>query len=393
MALTELGFNRPLYDEILENQIERAKALFGDDIDTSDQSALGKYIRLNVADLDELYQDLEGVYYARFPNTASGVNLDRLLPYAGITRNPATPARFRVRITGTLDADVEAGFEVSTENLSAVFHVLDNYTMSQPVQDDDESGYVDCLVECNESGVVGNVTPSSINTIVNPSAYIYTVAGIEQVAYGENRESDAALRVRFKAAIAGSASGTKEAIKGAIMRVHNVDGCNIVENATNETVDGIPAHAFKCYVSSDESPATDSAIAKAIFDKKPIGIKAVGSVSVDVIDGGGTAHTISFERSTQKDIYIKITLVKNSFFEQGGVDQIKNNIINYLAAFTNGTDVYMSALYSFINITGVVNVSSLLLSTDGENYSAHDIILSDNEIARTSADKITVTVL
>ena len=33
MALTELGFDRPMYDEILENQIARAKTLFGNDID------------------------------------------------------------------------------------------------------------------------------------------------------------------------------------------------------------------------------------------------------------------------------------------------------------------------------------------------------------------------
>lgn len=392
MALTELGFNRPLYNEILDNQIARAKTLFGNDIDTSDLSALGKFIRLSVADIDALYQDLEGVYYARFPNTASGESLDRLLPYAGITRNPATPARYRVRITGTLDAEIEAGFEVSTENLSAVFHVLDNYTLSETVQDDEESGYADCLVECNEFGTAGNVSPSSIDTVVNPSAYVYSVLGLAQVSCGENRESDAAVRVRFKEAISGAASGTKEAIKGAVMRIHNVDGCNIVENATAETVSGIPPYSFKCFVSSDEQPATDNAVAKAIFDKKPLGIKSVGSVSVTVTDGGGVTHTISFERTTKKQIYVKITLVKNSFFEEDGVDQIKRNIVNYLSTFTNGTDVYLSALYSFINITGVVNVSSLQLSTDGTNYSAADISCSNNEIARISADHITVTV-
>ena len=392
MALTNLGFNRPLYNEILDNQITRARTLFGDNIDTSDQSALGKFIRLSVADIDELYQDLEGIYYARFPNTACGVDLDRLLPYAGITRNPATPARFMVRLTGTLNAEVAAGFEVSTDNLSAVYHVLDNYTLSTAVQDDAESGYADCLVECNEFGTDGNVSPSSIDTIVNPSAYIYSVIGLSQVSYGENRESDAAVRARFKEAISGAASGTKDAIKGAIMRIHNVDGCNIVENATDETVNSIPPHSFKCYVSSDEQAATDQAVAKAIFDKKPIGIKSVGSVSVQVTDDGGAAHTINFERTTRKEIYVNITLVKNSFFEDDGVDQIKSNIVNYLATFTNGTDVYLSALYSFINITGVVNVSSLQLSTDGTNYSATDITCSDNEIARISANHITVTV-
>lgn len=392
MALTELGFNRPLYNDLLENQIARAKTLFGDGIDTSDHSVLGKYIRLCVADLDKLYQDLEGVYYARFPNTACGTDLDRLLPYAGLTRNPATPARFTVRITGTLNTVVPAGFEISTYNLSAVFHVLDNYILSTAVQDDEESGYADCLVECNELGIVGNVSPSSIDSVVKLAANIYTVEGLSQVSLGEDRESDASVRVRFNEAITGSASGTKEAIKGAIMRVNNVDGCNIVENITDETVDSIPPNSFKCYVSSDEQTATDYAVAKAIFDKKPIGIKSVGSVSVQVTDDGGVAHTVCFERTTRKDIYINITLMKNSFFEDDGVAQIKRNIVDYLSMFTNGDDVYLSALYSCINITGVVNVSSLQLSTDGTNYSTADVMCSDNEIARIVPDHIAVTV-
>ena len=126
MALTELGFERPTYDEILENQINRAKTLFGDTIDTSELTALGKYIRINVADIDTLYQTLEGVYYARFPNTASGVSLDRLCPFAGITRNAATYARHKVTLTGTAGATIEAGFEVSNENQSAVFHLIDD---------------------------------------------------------------------------------------------------------------------------------------------------------------------------------------------------------------------------------------------------------------------------
>ena len=76
--LTETGFYRPTYEELLEAQEMRAKELFGNDIDTSDLSVLGKYIRINVTDIDELYQTLEGVYNARFPNTSSGVSLERL---------------------------------------------------------------------------------------------------------------------------------------------------------------------------------------------------------------------------------------------------------------------------------------------------------------------------
>ena len=101
MPLTELGFERPTYDELLQKQIERAKLLFGDDIDTGETTPFGKYIRINVADFADLYELAEKVYYARFPNAATGVSLDRLCPFVGISRNPATYARHKIRFHGT----------------------------------------------------------------------------------------------------------------------------------------------------------------------------------------------------------------------------------------------------------------------------------------------------
>ncbi len=97
--ITGLGLERPTYDDILQSQIQRCKKLFGEDIDTSELSVLGKYIRIAAYDISQAYEDLEATYYARYPNTASGINLDRLCPYAGITRNPAIAATRKVEIT------------------------------------------------------------------------------------------------------------------------------------------------------------------------------------------------------------------------------------------------------------------------------------------------------
>ena len=127
--LTEKGFYRPTYDELLEAQEMRAKELFGKDIDTSNLSVLGKYIRINVGDIDKLWQTLEGVYNARFPNTSSGVSLDRLCVFAGLTRNPATHAKHLVRIAGTKDTVIEGGFLVANESQTQTFHTYEDYVL------------------------------------------------------------------------------------------------------------------------------------------------------------------------------------------------------------------------------------------------------------------------
>ena len=71
--LDDLGFHRPTYAELLAEQETRARQLFGDDIETGEATALGKYIRLNVYDYARLYELAEKIYYARFPNFATGV--------------------------------------------------------------------------------------------------------------------------------------------------------------------------------------------------------------------------------------------------------------------------------------------------------------------------------
>ena len=386
MSLTERGFERPSYNEILEAQINRAKTLFGETIDTSELSALGKYIRINVADLDNLYQVLEGVYYARFPNTATGVSLDRLCPFAGIVRKPASYATHRILIRGTVGATIGVDFEVTTENQSAVFHLTDYCTIGA-------NGTATAVVECNEAGSVGNVAATAINTIVNPLADVDSVEGLETVSYGEERENDVSLRKRFMLGIAGSGSGTAAAIESAIMRVAGVESCSILVNVdSSPTQDGMPAHAFTCYVQSDETPATDQLIAQAIFSKKPLGTPTYGSVEVDVVDDSQNVHTIAFERVTRKDVYIRFTIRTTDDYIEDYADVIKNNLIDFIASLSNDDEVYFSQLYPCINVTGVRNVENLEMSSDGETYRSDiPFVCRFNEIARTSADKITIT--
>ena len=100
MGLTDKGYIRRTYDDILKDKIERAKELFGENIDTSDLSVLGKFLRINAYDQAMAEEEIEAVYYARFPNTASGQSLDRLAAFVGISRNPATPAVYSVRVHG-----------------------------------------------------------------------------------------------------------------------------------------------------------------------------------------------------------------------------------------------------------------------------------------------------
>lgn len=383
MVLTEKGFKRPTYDDLLATQVARAKELFGEDIDTGEQSVLGKFIRINVHDLAECYELLEDIYYARFPNSARGQSLDRLCTFAGVVRDPATAARLQVRFTGNPGAVVPAACMVSGS--SQVFYVDDDYTVGA-------DGQCVAYIRCTQEGTAGNLPPGTGLSIANPDPDLEGVELLGIESYGQERENDTSLRARFNESVAGAGSATIDAIRGAISRVAFVDGVAIVENDTEGTVDGRPPHSFECYVLAPESQ--DQLIAEAIFSKKPLGIKSVGDVEVQVMDEGDRPHVVRFSRTVKRMVHIRAKILVNQFFEAAGVSQVKERLLEYINNLANGEPVYVSSLYGhFHGVHGVANVQELMVSGDDGAFSADNIVVGDYEVARSSADCIEIEVI
>lgn len=384
MPLTNLGYERPTFDDIVETQIERAKKLFGEDIDTNDNTPLGKYIRLNAADFADVYELLETIYYSRFPNTATGVSLDRLSPFVGISRNPATYAVHNIRFIGVAGEYVPEAFEVSVADGTLVYHTYERYLIG-------ESGMVDGVVYCETAGTAGNVPTGKIDTIVSPDVNVESIVHLGIEEYADDVETDISLRKRWSDTLSGAGSDSKSAIKSAIMQVPQVKGAEIIENETDATVDGIPPHSFKCYVLAPDTQ--DQLVANAIYSKKPMGIRAVGDVSVEFVDDYGITRTLSFSRTLEKTIYIKMAITKNQYFETDGVEQIQTAIAEYINNLANGEAVYLSSIYGYIyKAAGVVNVSSLEMSTNGSTYSVGNISVGVGEVARIDTANIEVVV-
>lgn len=384
MALDEKGLLRPTYDELLESRILQAQELFGENVDTSETSVLGKFIRLSVYDFAKLWEYLEMVYYARFPNTATGVSLDRLLPFAGITRNPATRAEHEIKFTGIKDYTIPVGFLVGTVD-GITFYLVNPVTL-------DSTGKGTGVVQCTQLGTLGNVTLGSIVEIVNPDASVYSIEHTDIVTTAQDEETDAALRTRFSQTITGAGSSTAVSIRSEIMRVPGVRGCLIVENQELETDSGgRPAHSFECFVYADESLNED--IARAIFEKKPVGIRTFGKVAVEIEDIYGYSHTINFSHTEEITISLKLAVKTDATFPADGVAQIKTALVNYINGLSNGTDVIYTALFAKIHgVQGVRETTSLTMASDGKTFASSNIAITEGQVAVTSADAITIEV-
>ena len=366
MGLTDNGYVRRTYDDIINDKIQRAKELFGEDIDTGDQTPLGKYLRINAYDQAIAEEEIEAVYYSSKPNSATGQSLDRLLPFGGITRNPATAAAYSVTVQGTAGYVIPVGFLVGTEA------ELTYYTTEEATIGADGSCTV--TVECTEAGTLGNVNASAINKVVNPDASVSAVTGVECLSVGTDEESDTALRKRLKTALTGSGGNNENALRAALLRIPSVQYAAVIVNETNGTdSEGRPAHSFECYVQGGDDYHQE--IAEAIFSMRPIGIQAVGDITVTVLDACGNEKTIGFSKTPTTSVLVKAVLKTDTNFPSDGAALVQANIAAYINGLGVGNSLVLSAIYGHIySIAGVLEVSSLELSTDGgSSYSTANV--------------------
>lgn len=383
MPINERGYIRPTYDDLLADRITLAKELFGEDIDTSNASALGKFIRLSVQDLADAYEAQEILYYGRFPNTATGHNLDRLLPFAGITRNPPTRAEHEIQFTGTANHEIPVGFLVGTTG-AETFYLVNPVTT-------DRNGVGVGIVQCTELGTSGNVKLGDITEIINPDVDVLEIKHTDIITVAEDEETDVDLRKRFAIAVEGSGSGTAASIIGAVMRVNGVKSCLLIANTDSVEVDGRPPNSFEVYVHAPET--VNQEVGEAIFSRKSLGIKAVGDTTVTVRDITGQEQHISFSHVAEVKIGIKLTVHKDTHWELDGEAQIKTALVSYIESLGAGEDVIYAGLYKHIfSIAGVKDVTSLTVSAGGSAYSVGNISISAAQVATLNADNIAIEV-
>lgn len=372
MPLTAKGFERLTYNDIVNKKTQKAKELFGEDIDTSELTPLGKFIRINAFDLAEAEEEAEYIYYSIFPNTASGVSLDRLCVFVGISRNPAEPAKYKVKIIGTADYIVPAGFMVGTTSGINFYNIADARI--------GETGECEITVWCTQPGYM-DLSAGEIIKAVNTVVGITGVEGIEIIENGSDDETDYELRKRFEEAREGAGACTETAIKAALTRVPTVTSAGIIINNTTEAdSDGRPPFSFECYVNGGANYKTE--IAETIYNKKPIGIKTYGNESVIITDEGGYEHTIKFSYTEKVTVYVSLKIKTNTAFEgDSGKTDIASNLKTYIDNLGVGESVIVSSLYGKIHaVSGVEEVTELKLSTDNKIYKTENINVKNYEI-------------
>lgn len=89
-GVTDKGFERRRFPDILEELRENIKAEFGAAANVSESSVFGKLTGIMAQTVANLWELAEDVYNSFSPHTASGIALDHAVALTGIARLPAT---------------------------------------------------------------------------------------------------------------------------------------------------------------------------------------------------------------------------------------------------------------------------------------------------------------
>lgn len=386
--LDEYGFKRPTQSQILADLQQKTLEKLGYDTNVDENSTIGKILCVMAYFFDKSWEDLEGSYYSSFVSTAKGSSLDRIATLMGVSRELQQHAEVSVTFTGTVGTVIPTGFAIST-NDNLVFHTMSNATVGN-------DGTVAVMAECEEVGEIGNVAAGSITLIVNPIADVTSVTNYSAATGGKDKENDAEFRERMLEGLGTTKGSTIDAMLVEILALKGVMSAAIISNDTDETVDGRPAHSFEAFVYG----GAQGEIANAIFEKKPISIQPVGTLTTVINDIAGNPHTIKFSRPTMKQVYVKATLTVTENF--GTTDDVQTAIIKYIGGLDSDqayyyglkmheTCVYTRLLQEIMNV-GEIEDCTLQVSTNGTDWVTTNITADTNEVLEISYSNVTVTV-
>lgn len=135
-GVTDFGFVIKRLTEIYGDKAALAVQLFqdlvavGDIVDTSSSSILGRLIALDSPSEADLWEAAQEVYAAFDPNSATGIALDNLVAYAGITRKEQTFTTASILVAGDTNTLIPVGQTVGSSTTGEQFTTVGAISLS-----------------------------------------------------------------------------------------------------------------------------------------------------------------------------------------------------------------------------------------------------------------------
>lgn len=389
--IEESGLIIPDTSETLSNVEGEFREVFGEDLDVDPSTPQGTLIARIVEIRDAIARNNAEMANQINPDYANGVFLDAIFSLSGGERKAAVKTIVNgVVLTGQPGTMVTQGAMASTVNGDMFELNRERLIESDGTAIGDFVAVEYGPVEV-EAGQLNNIETSILGWtgINNP------LSGVT----GRLVESNASTRRRRRNSLALQGVSTNEAIISRLYDIDTVRSLSYLENyeSVDQVIEGISMRAHSIWVCVEGG--SDEEVAQALYDTKTIGAGYNGSIEVDIRDPRTPIfHTVKFDRPTDIEVLIRVTVAPSSLDVQQLVPDLVMNYVNQEiegdVSFVVGSNVSPWEISGAINQQRPdIRVRKVELSVVGSGaWSTDELQIAINEIARTQRSSITVFV-
>lgn len=309
------GLEIPTLQEIRDDMAADIKVRLGDSWSTSPDGPVGQIIDSFALREFSVYQLIQQLYDSGSFANAAGTFLDNLSSIRGVPRLPARRSTGFLDLTGTPLTVVPALSRARIPG-GATFRTTEEGTIPQTV-----------AAESVDLGALEGLT-GTVTEIVDVVAGWSGVSNAADFVLGRLEESDADYRNRSDQSIQARGTGTDQAIRAEVLELPDVIAAATISNRT-ESVDalGIPGHNFRVVV--DPATADEDAIALAIFNTQPAGIRSDGTTLKTVTDEQGYSQEVRYSDSALIACWVTANVTPLASYPVDGDDQVEASILAF----------------------------------------------------------------
>lgn len=390
-GVTATGFVKKPLADILASYEASLLALYPT-LDLSPETPLGQILGIMATSAAERWELLETSYNANDRDKAEFYLLDAVGALTGTPRVPASYSKVVLSCALTSGTVLTSG--VAKANVAGspldLWTPVTTYTAAT-------TGTFPVTFQASTTGARA-ANPGTITAISTPISGWSTVTNALAAVPGADAEEDPDYRERQVEELAAGGSSTVPAISAGLLALPGMVQVIVEENTTNATAgDGLPAHTIWPIVFDGIVPAlSNDAIAQALWANKGGGIGYFGTTTGNAVDSTGVTRVMNFDRATQRNVYIAITVKTNAKFDVvNGPAAVKAALTS--AGFANlalGSAVLENGAIragAFV-VPGVVAVNAFALDFTASPTATLDLSVGAHEIAVLDPTRIVVTV-
>lgn len=386
--ITSSGVIVPDTDAVKAEVQEEYKTALGNDLILTDSTPQGRLIDTETTARQNLLRTAALMANVINPNVSFGVFLDAICALTGCVRRAASKTRVTATLGGTPNTVVPANVLAETTD-GKEFYLENEVTL-------DINGQGTGVFLSVEDGAIQCVA-GSLTRVKTTVLGWETVTNANDGVLGASTESDRDLKVRRLETLYQGRSFLGD-ISARLANVPNVQSWvirqNYKPNAAN--INGVAIKPYSVYVCA--YGGSDEDIAMALYMSVPAGCDYTGNTDVTVTDPWVQQdYVVSFERPAEVAIDVKVYIrVSTGTGEVTGavkqaIQDYQEGLVENIDGLQIGVAVSPFEIASAINIeVPGVFVQQVQITKHGGALSTESIPIGINEIARISADNITI---